>query len=479
MTKNELIEKLSGLEWEDFEVKKAKSELPKSVWETVSAFSNTNGGWLVLGVQQKGDRFEISGVENAEKLEQDFLNALRKGKFNVPVNTRQMLYDFEGKKVLAFYVPVHSQKPVYYNALSNTFIRRGSADQRATSNEIDSMFRDQTFGTRTSQVAPGTSRNSLNETSLRRYRDYMSRFNPNASYNRFSDDEFLIKLRILDEGQCTFGGLLMLGKREIIEKHFPDFRIDLLEIPGNSYREADRRYTYRLDEQENLWEYYFECFTRLKQRVDVSFHLTSEGFGQELSEGLEAIREALVNLLMHTDYFAPGSPRIRIFTDRIEFYNPGSLPQPFEELKMKDLSLPRNPIIAKLFRMVKLAENAGFGFDKIEDNWTKYNNTAPTYDIAIDSVILTLDLAEDKNLSTPVDKHDKTSGKTSGKMSGKTSGKILELIKSNGHITIPEMAHELRITERSVERNIEKLKSNGYLKRIGPAKGGYWKIEST
>lgn len=69
MTREELIHKLSSLEWEDFEVKAAKSELPKSVWETVSAFSNTNGGWIVLGVTEKGKDFEITGVGNAEKLE--------------------------------------------------------------------------------------------------------------------------------------------------------------------------------------------------------------------------------------------------------------------------------------------------------------------------------------------------------------------------------------------------------------------------
>lgn len=70
MTREELIQKLSSLEWEDFEAKAANSELPKSVWETVSAFSNTNGGWIVLGVKQKGNEFEIEGVHNAEKLEQ-------------------------------------------------------------------------------------------------------------------------------------------------------------------------------------------------------------------------------------------------------------------------------------------------------------------------------------------------------------------------------------------------------------------------
>lgn len=115
MTKEELIQKLSSLEWEDFEVKAAKRELPKSVWETVSAFSNTSGGWIVLGVTEKGSDFEIMGVRNAEKLEQDFLNTLRGTKFNVFVSTKQELYHFDDKTILAFYVHVHKNKPVYYN----------------------------------------------------------------------------------------------------------------------------------------------------------------------------------------------------------------------------------------------------------------------------------------------------------------------------------------------------------------------------
>jgi len=69
-----------------------------------------------------------------------------------------------------------------------------------------------------------------------------------------------------------------------------------------------------------------------------------------------------------------------------------------------------------------------------------------------------------------------TSGKMSGKMSGKTSGKILELIASNSNITIPEIAKNIGLTERSVERNIQKLQANGKLKREGAAKGGHWEI---
>ena len=83
MTKEELIGRLQDIEWDDFEVKEAKSALPKNIWETVSAFANTSGGWIVLGIKQNGKVFEIQGVENIEKLEQDFAGAVRSQKFNI------------------------------------------------------------------------------------------------------------------------------------------------------------------------------------------------------------------------------------------------------------------------------------------------------------------------------------------------------------------------------------------------------------
>jgi len=538
MTKEDLILKLSDLEWEDFEVKTAKAELPKDCWETVSAFSNTTGGWLLFGIKQNGKTFDIQGVENPEKIEQDFLNTIRGGKMNVFIPTIQAKHDFDGKTVLAFYIPVSKVKPVYYNSLQNTFIRRGSSDQRATNEEIDAMYRDQTFGTKTSELAPGSSRNDIDDKSLKEYRDYMSRFNPDVSYNRYDEEEFLQKLRILDNGICTYSGLLFLGKRDSIEKYFADFRIDLLEIPGTSISDAYTNYTFRLDEYENLWDYYFACFKRLKPNVDVSFKLTSEGFGEELSPGLKAMREALVNMLMHADYFSPAHSRIRIFTNHIEFFNPGGLPKPLEELKEKDISLPRNPIISKLFRMVRLAENAGYGFDKIESNWKLYNGTEPAYELAFDTTIVKLNTHVKQTASSEsiqrtfkerseklrklipngslVDEAIRTEfqdsyeafilylendfGKASEKLRdnfGITSEKLrnkfgtsseakitsterrfilLILIALDETLTAEKASRFLNVSDRTIETDFNNLKENQIIERIGSRKEGNWNI---
>ncbi len=190
MTKQELVAKLQDIEWEDFEVKAAKSELPKNVWESVSAFSNTSGGWIVLGVKQSGKTFEIQGVDNVEKLEQDFLGTLRSEKFNQRLVVTSKRYVLDGKTLLAFYVPEVELKPIYFNNPLNTFIRMGSGDQRATEGEIRAMFRDQSFGKKTEETIPGTSIEMLNSHTLKSYRYALNQTQNLVNLREVGDEEF-------------------------------------------------------------------------------------------------------------------------------------------------------------------------------------------------------------------------------------------------------------------------------------------------
>ena len=481
MTRDELIGKLEDIEWEDFEVKEARMELPKNIWPTVSAFSNTAGGWIILGVKQTGKQYEITGVAHPEKTEQNFTTTLRGEKFNVKIRPRCEKYDFSDKTVLAFYIPLSDQKPVYYNAPVNTFIRTASGDQRATKEEIDAMYRDQAFGTQSSKIIPDTSIAHLHASSLEQYRQYVRRSSPEHAYNRLSDEDFLSKLRILVDGQLTYSGLLFLGSDDAIQRHFPDFRVDYLEIPGTSYSNAKVRYTFRLDEQENLWQYFFSLFTRLRQQLDLPFKLTFEGFAIEDHPQLGALREALVNLLMHTDYFSPARPRIRVFDDRIEFLNPGSLPEPLEKIMTEDLSLPRNPILAKLFRVANLAENAGYGFDKMIEGWQSYTGTAPEF---------TSDVSFTKSVFTKVPGKEERVGEKVGERVGERVGEkvglhltdnqsmIIAKMREEPYISAKKLADSIGISLRKIEENIKKLREKAIIERVGPARGGYWKILS-
>jgi predicted HTH transcriptional regulator len=389
MTQKELLNRLSDIEWEDFEVKEASGGLPKNIWETVSAFANTAGGWIVLGISKNGKKFDVTGLQNPEKIEQDFTNILRsQNKFNVLITPRCKKYTLENKIVLAFYISSSAQKPVYFNSLTNTFVRTASGDQRAAESEINAMLRDQLFGVMSARPVERTTLNDINKTTLFRYRDYMSRFNPGLPYNSMTENEFITKMQIAEGEHLTYGGLLFMGKNLAINQSFPDFRVDLLEIPGLSYADAATRYTFRLEEQENLWEYYFAIIERLKRQVDMPFKMNELGIAIEDSPQFDAVREALVNMLMHTDYFSPAKPRVRVFSNRIEFENPGGFPRPIEELLRKDVSYPRNPVLAKLFRCAKLADNAGYGFDKML-KWEKSTHTKIGFENSIDMALVT------------------------------------------------------------------------------------------
>jgi predicted HTH transcriptional regulator len=120
MTKEELLLKLTDIEWDDFECKSCQNKLSEDVWATVSAFSNTSGGWIVFGIKQVGKKFEIQGVNNGEKTESDFLNTLRSEKFNLRLSAKGMKYNFDGKLVLAF----HPAQPKHHQVLPLCQIRR-------------------------------------------------------------------------------------------------------------------------------------------------------------------------------------------------------------------------------------------------------------------------------------------------------------------------------------------------------------------
>ena len=231
MTKEELIARLKDIEWEDFEVKTAKSELPKSVAESVSAFANTQGGWIVLGVRQEGKHFEIQGVDNAEKLEQDFISSLRnQSKYNTLISCKQKKYDIDGCKVLAFYIYASDLKPVYFGGtLYNTFIRKGSGDQRASDAEVNAMLRDQQYGIKSEQSIPETSIDMLSMESLGSFRSYVFK-QPIIPLNEdCSTEELCRALNIIDKnGLLTYAGLLILYQ--------PAQSVYRKDVPRDAYR---------------------------------------------------------------------------------------------------------------------------------------------------------------------------------------------------------------------------------------------------
>ncbi len=144
-------------------------------------------------------------------------------------------------------------------------------------------------------------------------------------------------------------------------------------------------------------------------------------------------------------------------------WNDGQLPEGWtiEKLKQKHPSNPYNPDIANAFFRAGLIEAWGRGIQKITSECQIAGLPVPEYKYDFSGFFLEF---KQSNYNVPEE------------TSVKTSVKILEAIKSNDRITIPELAETIGVTTRSIERNIQNLQQNGKLVRIGPDKGGHWKI---
>ena len=162
MTVEELLHRLNGVEWNDFEAKRSQNRCAKERMGNSQCVFQLLRRLDCFGIKERKaggvSTFEIQGVDNAEKVEQDFIGVLRSnGKFNQRISVQPAKYEIDGKIVLAFCIPMAEFKPIYIGVPTNTYIRVGSGDQRATEYEIRAMIRDQSFWQKSNEAVFGSS----------------------------------------------------------------------------------------------------------------------------------------------------------------------------------------------------------------------------------------------------------------------------------------------------------------------------------
>ena len=185
----------------------------------------------------------------------------------------------------------------------------------------------------------------------------------------------------------------------------------------------------------------------------------------------EVLREALLNMLMHTDQFNPLRSCIHVFNDRIEFINGGNFPRPINQIREKFFSSLRNPTVAKLFRFTKLCENAGYGMDKLY-SWEILTGKNITIHTERNMVTITLPL---KNMNEPQNEPQKTLIRKQNKLNRRLT--IIELIEKDVTITREQMAEELNVSLVTLKRDLAQLREQGILHFEGYSKTGRWYID--
>ena len=194
---------------------------------------------------------------------------------------------------------------------------------------------------------------------------------------------------------------------------------------------------------------------------------------------VEAVREALANAFTHRDYASTaGSVSVALYDDRLEVISPGELHFGLtpEKLYLPHESKPWNPWIAKVFYRRGLIETWGRGTLKIAGLMQEAGLAAPTLKVSDDFVTMTFDLPASLIQAKNGGALEQTPGKTLGKAPGKTPSLILRQLAASPSTSIPELALLLGKSDSAVERAIRKLRADGKLVRVGPAKGGHWEI---
>lgn len=372
------------------EIKKAKHGLPISVWESYSSFANCGGGVIALGITERRDgSFEISGVEDVWKLQKEFwdiINNPNKVSANIMMEKDIEIMDTKNGAVLLLHVPMahRSLKPIYLNhdMLSGTYRRSYEGDYRCTPSEVKAMLRDQPEETMDMKVLMELELDALDANTIAKFRNRHMVFRPGHVWEELEDATYLERIGAASyakqDGKLhpTAAGLLMFGQEYIITREFPEYFLDYREQLDPALRWSDRLYSTTGDWSGNLYDFFFLVYNKLIRDLKVPFKL--EGVSRiDDTPVHKAIREALANCLINTDYYGRCGIVIHKDLTTITFENPGFIRIGKEQMKKGGISDPRNKILMKMFNMISIGERAGSGVPNIFDVWKKEGWISP------------------------------------------------------------------------------------------------------
>jgi ATP-dependent DNA helicase RecG len=279
--------------------------------------------------------------------------------------------------------------------------------------------------------------------------------------------EILENLQLLKEGYIKNAGVLLFSKK--ITDFFLQATITCVLYRGKTkYKILDRK-----EYDGDIYSNYENAIIYLQSKLNTEFIIKSGPREEKLELPEEALREAILNAIAHRDYFVSGANiLVEIYSDRVEITNPGGL---VKGIRIEDLgkkSLSRNNLLFGLMQRMDLVEKVGSGIIRMHNAMKEYGFSGPEFDINDNWFTI--------NFKRPKMQYYEESSELIrskfGEGSEKSSEKILFLIRRNHSISAREIAEIIGISRRAVEKQVANLKKIGKLKRIGPAKGGYWEI---
>lgn len=477
------------------EAKSAQGGIPGSIWETLSAFANTAGGVILLGVKEHADNsLEIVGLENAHKMLDDFWNtALSKDKLSARFLDDKNAYIqlIDGKETIVIEVPRVSRlmRPVFLNKdiLGETWRRTHTGDHRCTRAEVQSMLRDAEATSEDSLIAEGAEMGYIDYETVRKYRGRFEFRNEGHIWNDATDDEFLCFIGAAKKDkdgslQPTYAGLLMFGQDCWITQVLPQFFLDYRQETDPDIRWEDRFVSFTGDWTGNIYDFYIKVYNKLKAALKVPFKL--DGIERvDDTPAHQALREAIVNCVTNANYHERRGIVCVWKQDALVLANPGDFRIPIEKAMQPGESDPRNATMLKMFAMIDAGERAGSGISKILHGWAEAGYAAPFYteEYGPDRTILTLPLIQSYNADSSDRKSDESNRTNQSDES--TKAKVIDrkeamvsFLKENGPSTRMEIADAIGLKASRTSELLAAAVDEGLIEAEGRTKDRRFKI---
>lgn len=368
-----------GNDVEDVEAKRSEGlKLPKSVRETLSAFSNAHGGVLILGLEESAG-FRVADLPDAGKQAAD-LASVCATEMEPPVRATIEVHEFEGKNIVTAEVQEMDlqAKPCYVKSLGmnkGSYTRVNDGDQRLTSYEVQLLLSAK--GQPRDDVAPvvEATLDDLDEEGINSYVARLRDVRPRIFGDK-SIPEILTMSNVLVRRDATLiptlAGLLALGRYP--QQFYPQLMLTFVSYPTVEGPAPDgTRFLDNVAIEGSIPEIVRESLTVIKRNMSRRAVVAGAGRQDIWDYPEPALREAIVNAVVHRD-LSPASfgaqVQVEMYPDRLEVRNPGGLfgPVQIDSLGTETLSSARNSALLKMLEDVKIpgedrtvCENRGSG----------------------------------------------------------------------------------------------------------------------
>jgi predicted HTH transcriptional regulator len=401
----------------DFEAKKAagrdgRGKLPDDFWPTYSAMANARGGKIVLGVKERQDgSFEVHGVAEPERVVRelwDLLQNRNKVSENLLTEADVSIDELQERRIIAVSIPRarREQRPVFIdgNVWTGTFIRVHEGDRRLDRERVRRMLAEADRSRPVdSRVLAGLGLDAFDPDTIRQYRSALASRKADHPFLREEEKDFLERVGAwgrdleTDRDGPRVAGILAFGREHAIRDAFPYFMLDY-QRQSSGAAVPERRWDDRVAPDgtwnANLLQFYWRVFPRVVEGLEIPFDLGEGGVRKAETQVHEALREALVNALIHADWEARLGVQIVRRLGGFSLRNPGILLLPAELIRLGGTSECRNPGLQHIFNLIGLGERAGSGFPAIVQAWRSQHWRAPSIeedlDLGCTSVLLSM-----------------------------------------------------------------------------------------